>query len=314
MSQTGLQGVVAAGALRGFSYFCTTPLTILLEGSPDDGSLPASAVILRLLAGIGRPQSGHVFTLGVDPTTDASLRRSVALLGDAVLLEDEPADTAHVVARLRGVTADLAPLIANAHDSSGRRALCDTLANASSARLVLLSFPERYLDPHARDAVLSTVRAALDRGAQAIVATRSLDEVLAFAPDDRAIDSKGESAGVLPARRPIAVIVANGVAAAAAPAHALPWAAPVDGLRTRVVRVVVGANGAAKLGSELLADEAVASTLTAVEPLSAEEVRFHTRDPRAVARAIAARAKDGLDVRSLTVFGATAAELLGGMR
>lgn len=291
-----MQGVVAGGVLRGFSFFSTTPLTIFLEGSPDDGSLPASALALRLFAGVGRPQSGKVLTLGVEPTSDAALRRSIALLGDPVLLDDEPADTARAIASVRGVGEDLNALIANAVDLPGRRALTDALANAANARLVLLSFPERYLDPAARDDALSTVRAALDRGAQAMIATRSLDEVLAFAPDDRAL----------------AVIVAGGVAAAVAPAHALPWATPSDGQRTRMVRVVV--SGAARLASELLADEAVAPTLASIEPVSAEELRLHTRDPRAVARAIAARAKDGLEVRALSVHGASAAELLGGMR
>ena len=296
MSQTGMQGVVAGGLLRGFSFFCTTPLTILLEGSPDDGSLPASGLVLRLFAGIGRPESGQVFTFGLDPAADSSVRRSVALLGDPVLLDDEPADAARDLAKVRGVTTDLQPLIANAANSAGLRALSDAVANAAEARLVLVAFPESYL--HARDEVLRTVQRALDRGAQVILATRSLDEVLAFAPDDRAV----------------AVIVAGGVAAATAPAHALPWAVPSDGLPTRLVRVLVGGNGATGLAAELLADELVASTLSSIEPVSPEELRVHTRDPRAVSRAIAARAKAGLEVRALTVFGATAAELLGGMR
>lgn len=308
-----MQGVVAGGLLRGFSYFCTTPLTILLEGGPDDGSLSASSLILRLFAGIGRPQSGQVFTFGADPAADAALRRRVALLGDPVLLDDEPLETARAIARLRGVSEDEVSPLLGADDPAGRRALCDALANVAEARLVLLAFPERY--GPARDAVLATVRAALERGAQVIVATRSLDEVLAFAPDDRAL----------------AVIVAGGVAAAAAPAHGLPWAAPTDGLRTRLVRVLLGgpAHGAhgsegaagaagrtaaARLASELLSDEHVASSIASIEPVSPEELRVHTRDPRAVSRAVAARAKEGLEVRAMTVYGATTAELLGGQR
>lgn len=291
-----MQGVVAGTALRGFSFFCTTPLTILLDGGPDDGSLPASALVLRLFAGIARPSAGRVFTFGVDPAADASIRRGVALLGDPALLEDEPAETARDLAKLRGVTAELGAAIASATDGPGRRALSDLVANPRAARLVLLSFPERYLDRDAREAALGEVRAAVDRGAHAIIATRSLDDVLAFAPDDRAL----------------AVIVAGGLNAAVAPAHALPWATPYDGQRARLVRVVC--EEAKRLTIDLLHDQAINDALVSIEPVSAEEVRFYTRDPRALSRAIAARAKDGFAIRALNVYGASAAELVGGMR
>ncbi len=295
MSQTGLQGVVAGGVLRGFSFFLSTPLTILLEGGADDGSLPASALVLRLLAGIGRPDSGRVFVFGSDPAVDASLRRRIALLGDPVLLEDEPLDTARVLARVRDVPVDAVEPLLAAKGAAGRRALGDALANAAEARLVLVAFPERY--GAERDALLGSVLGALSRGATVVIATRTLDEVLAFASDDRAL----------------AVLVAGGVAAACAPAHALPWAAPTDGLRTRVVRVVTD-GAAARLAAALLVDDSVAASLASVEPVSADELRVHTRDPRAVSRAVAARAKGGLPVRAMTVHGATAAELLGGAR
>ncbi|MBI2392752.1 MAG: hypothetical protein HYV09_24415 [Deltaproteobacteria bacterium] len=307
MSGTGFQGVVAggangaAGALRGFSFFFNTPLTVLVDAAPDDGSPSAAALALRLLAGIGRPRSGRVFVFDADPAADPALRRAIALLGDPVLLgaedtADDPAGSARALAAVRDVPlTTVEPLLADT-SSEGRRALADALANVERARLVLLSFPERYVDATARDAVLSRVRGAVERGAQAVIATRTLDQVLAFAPDDGAVG----------------VILANGVAAAAAPAHALPWAVPADGLRTRAVRVVV--SGAAKLAAELLADESVAKALTLIEPISSDEVRFHTRDPRALARAIGARAKEGLPVRALTVLGATAAEVLGGYR
>jgi hypothetical protein len=290
MNITGLQNVVAGGVLRGATFSCSTPLTILL----DDGDVSAAALTLRLFAGIARPQSGRVLTFGVDPASDAGIRRDVALLGDPALLSaDDARDEAPRIAAVRSV--DLSrELLADADSFEGRRALGDALANDARARLVLISFPEHYVE--GRDAILNRGRAALDRGARVIVATRALDDVLSLAADDRAVG----------------IILARGVAAATAPAHALPWAVAADGLRTRVVRVVVG-EGSAKLAAELLSSD-VASSLALIEPISAEEVRFHTRDPRAVAKAIASRAKDGLDVRALTIMGAPVAELLGGFR
>lgn len=269
---TALRGVVAGGLLRGITLTFER-LTIVV----DDGD-ESAGLVLRLLAGIQRPSSGRVLVNDVDPARDAALRRDIALLGDTALLDDDHG-LAREMAALRGVELD----------GSNARAMADSLANDTRAKLVLLAYPERYL--HERDLMLTRARAALDRGASVVIATRSLDDVLSVASDHRAVGA----------------ILARGVAAAIAPAHALPWAIPLDGTRTRVVRVVV--DGAAKLAADLLNDEAVSPTLALIEPLAADEVRIHTRDPRAVARAIAERAKSGLAVRAMTVIGAAPTEL-----
>jgi len=289
MNITGFQNVVAGGVLRGATFSCSTPLTILI--GEDDAALLA----LRLFAGIARPSSGRVLVSGVEPSLDPALRREIALLGDPALLSDDGArDEAVRIAEVRSVALSN-ELLAAADTFEGRRAIADALANGARAKLVLISFPEAYVE--GRDALLARARAALDRGAQVIVATRALDDVLSLAADDRATG----------------VILARGVAAATAPAHALPWAIPADATHTRIVRVVVN-DGSAKLAAELLSDAEIAATLALIEPISSDEVRFHTRDPRAVARAIARRAKDGLAVRAITVMGAPVAELLGGFR
>jgi hypothetical protein len=269
-----LQGVVAGGLLRGFTLTFER-LTILIDDGDD-----AAGLVLRLLAGIERPASGRVRVFDVDPASDAALRRDIALLGDPALIAGDE-EIARDVARVRGVELG---------NVTGLRALGDAVANDARARLVLVSYPERYVDQ--RDAILGRARAALDRGASVVIATRMLDDVLSIASDERAMG----------------VVVARGVVAAAAPAHALPWAIPMDGTRTRVIRVVV--EGAAKFSADLLSDEAVASTLALIEPLSSEEVRLHTRDPRALAKAIAERAKSGAPIRAMTVVGATTAELV----
>jgi len=291
---TGLQNVVAGGVLRGATFACSTPLTIVLDDA-EDAPVSAALLTLRLLAGIARPNSGRVLTFGIDPASDPIVRRDVALLGDPALLSEEAArhEAPHIAA-VRGVSLPN-ELLAAADTFEGRRALGDALANDGHAKLVLVSFPERYVE--GRDAILSRARTALDRGAMVVVATRALDDVLSLASDDRAVG----------------VILARGVVAATAPAHALPWAAAADGARTRVVRVVVS-DGSAKLAAALLADDDIAPSLALIEPISTEEVRFHTRDPRALAMAIARRAKDGLAVRALSVMGAPVAELLGGLR
>lgn len=272
-----LNAVIAGGLLRGFNLQIERLALLVDEGDE------AAGLVLRLIAGIERPSSGKVLIDGVDPAAEPALRRDIALLGDAVLLGDD-GDLAADLARLRGV--ELGAMPSNTFEE--RRAIADAIANDARAKIVLVAYPERYADGSS----LARARAAVARGATVVVATRSLDGVLSLAADDRAIG----------------VIVARGIAAAVAPAHALPWAAPVDGVRTRIVRVVV--DGAAKLSAELLNDEAIAPTLALIEPITAEEVRFHTRDPRALAKAIGQRAKAGLPVRLLSVIGASATELL----
>ncbi|MGZ3450835.1 MAG: hypothetical protein ACXVEF_14630 [Polyangiales bacterium] len=284
---------VVQGPLRGFTFGCPTPITILLDSDPVDAR--SGAIALRLLAGILPPASGRVLALGGDPMRDPALRRSIALLGDPALLEGagDPLAMARELAAVRGVSLQ-------ANERTEVRALADAIANASRARLVLAAYPEDYLETEARKALFSELRSAIERSVPVVIATRSLDEVLALSPDDRAL----------------AGVIRDGVIVASAPAHALPWSLPWDASTTRLVRVVLAESDAspppsARLAADLLADETVGASIAQAEPVSATELRLRTRDPRALARAIAARAKDGLDVRALTVIGATAAEMAG---
>jgi hypothetical protein len=224
--------------------------------------------------------------------TDASLRKSIALLGDPALLEgvEHPRSLAEELAAIRSVTLQ----------GGDTRALADRLAKADSARIVLCAYPEDYVEGEARRALFSSIRAAIERSVPVVVATRSLDEVLALSPDDRAL----------------AAVIRDGVVVSSAPAHALPWSLPWDANTTRLVRVVLADDDAspppaARLAAELLSDEAIGGSIAQAEPVTKLELRLRTRDPRAVARAIAARAKKGLDVRALTVIGASAAEMAG---
>jgi hypothetical protein len=281
---------VVRGPLRGFTLSCPTPITILLDAGPLEAR--SGALALRLLAGVERPSSGHVLTLGVDPTSDASLRKSIALLGDPALLEgvDDPRALAEELAGVRAVTLQ----------GGDTRALADRLANPDSARIVLVAYPEDYVEGDARKALFSSIRSAIERSVPVVIATRSLDEVLALSPDDRAL----------------AAVIGDGVVVSTAPAHALPWSLPWDASVTRLVRVVLAADDvspppAARLAADLLSDEAVGGSIALCEPVTNVELRLRTRDPRAVARAIAARAKEGLDVRALTVIGASASEMAG---
>lgn len=302
MTRTWLRGVVSGGVLHGLTLDCATPLTILVDVEPDAGRVGAAAHALRVLAGIEVPRSGEARALGADPAHDPALRRRIALLGDDALLppgDDDLLSTGDRLARARGVSIDRASL-AELEGATLRRALADRVANDAAASLLLVSHPERYLAPGARDAVLARARAALDRGAQVVIATRRLDEVLAFAPDDRAS----------------AAVIARGVVTAVSPAHALPWALGPEGVATRIVRVVVedaperAIGESARLASELLADPEIAPRVASVEPLDRSELRVAARDPRAVVRAIARRAKDGLEVRALVVL----SDVAGGLR
>jgi hypothetical protein len=281
---------VVQGPLRGFTMHCPTPITILLDSDPLEARSGATA--LRLLAGIMPAASGRVLALGGDPLRDAALRRSIALLGDPALLEgaEDPHAMAAELAVIRGVTLE----------GGDARALADRLANPENARLVLVSHPEDYLEGPARKALFSSIRAAIARSVPVVIATRSLDEVLALSPDDRAL----------------AGVIRDGTIVASAPAHALPWSLPWDASTTRLVRVLLAEDDlspppAARLAADLLSDETVGASIAQAEPITKVELRLRTRDPRAVARAIAARAKKGLDVRALTVLGASAAEMAG---
>ena len=46
-----------------------------------------------------------------------------------------------------------------------------------------------------------------------------------------------------------AAVISRGVAVVAGPAHGLPWAAPLDGVSTRLVRVLLGGNALAAIAN-----------------------------------------------------------------
>lgn len=302
MSDTSLVSVVAEGGVRGVTFTCRAAITILLDADPYDGSIGVGGRVLRLLAGIAAPASGTVRVLGHDPHTGPALRRDIALLGDPALLEgdDDVASLARIVSDVRSVPWPEPE--GDPADFAVRRAWADRLAAADRARLLLVAHPEDYVDPVERDRVLAAIGRARARAARVVVATRSLDVVLSHAPDDDALG----------------VVLAGGVVAGAAPAHALPWAVAPQGVPTRVVQVVVDGEddepAAARLAASLLAETDVAKTIASVDTLSSRELRVHTLDPREVARAIARRAGEGLAVRALTVLGASAADIAGGAR
>jgi hypothetical protein len=300
-----------AGPLRGLTLPCASRLTLLVDADPESARPSAAAWALRLLAGIERPTSGKVLALGGDPAEQPALRRAIALLGDDVLV-DRTTDLAEVgaeLARARGLDALASEdqvtrwLDANAADASPevrRRRLSDALAAPERARLVLASHPERAADPRDRDAMLAQVRAAVRRGAHAVVATSRLDDVLGVAEGDA-----------------LGAILHGGALLVAGPAHGLPWALPSHGIATRLVRVALredeprddGPSPAARLAAELFGDATVAPHLVAVEPIGRLELRLHVRDPRAVGRALAARAKAGLAITKLVLHGASAEEI-----
>ena len=233
-----------------------------------------------------------MLTLGGDPMRDPSLRKSIALLGDPALLEgaDDPLTVARDLASVRGTTLREGDL----------RTLADSLAGPSRARLLLAAYPEDYLEPESRKLLFSELRGAIERSVPVVIATRSLDEVLALSPDDRAI----------------AGVIRDGAIVSTAPAHALPWSLPWNASTTRSIQVVLAATDAspppsARLAADLLSDEIVGGSIAQIETVSPTELRIRTRDPRAIAKAIGARAKAGLDVRALTVDGAAARELAG---
>ena len=281
----GLEGVLVAGILGGFSLKMTSPLTFLVE---PEGEC-AARTVLRLIAGLGRPRAGTVRVDARDPAREPSLRREIALLGDAALLEGlsdaEARGMLPAFAAVRGVSVP---------DSPDRIACTDLLAAPERARVVLLSHPERYVDAQRRRAAIAAVEAAIARGAQAIVATHRLDALLTLAHGDP----------TAPAH-----LLGGGRVALSAPAHYLPWSLPARGA-TRVVRLV--SDDALTLAAQLLADPDVAPLLASIEPISARELRLHARDARMLVRAIAARAHVGRAIEALDVTGASPRELLGG--
>jgi len=298
---TGFAGVVAGALLRGLTLACTSPITFLFDADIDSGAA-SGGLALRLLAGIGRPKSGRVRALGVDPANDAETRRSIALLGDDVLLDPTlPLEEAAAeVAIVRGI--DRTKLPKGEDTFALRKMTSDVLAGPDRARLLLVSYPEHY-EESARDGLLEIVNAALDRKARVVIATGSLDEVLGFAA--------GADAS--------AALISRGAVVVAGPAHGLPWATPLDGVTTRVVRVVLAQPStesgdpavppSARLAADLLSDATVAAHVAMIEPAGPLELRIAARDPRSLARAIASRAHDGLPVRHLSVQGATARTL-----
>lgn len=335
---TGFRGVVAAGVLHGLTLSCDASLTFLVDAELATSRARAGATALRLLAGACRPRSGAVRSLGADPALDAAIRRDVALLGDDLLVDRAlPLDrAAHEVALVRrvapldtiaGARAAIAALPAEVRENpaAARRAIADQLASADRARLLLVSYPERDVRPGAREAIATAVHATIARGGKVVIATTSLDPWLFLARDCASA---------------IGAILLGGVVLVTGLASTLPWATPVDGTTTRLVRIVLEADPplsappalggdaatedeathapadvapfpSARLAASLLSDAAIAAAIASIEPASATELRVHTRDPRALARAIGARAHAGLAVRQLLVQGASATTLAG---
>ena len=303
----GLAAVASAGVLRGVTLACEAPLTILVDSDADEGGRRAAGQALRLLAGIGRPTAGRVIVFDRDPATDPALRRDIALLGDDVLIDRGRVlpDAAIEIARVRGLTAlttkeGIDALVGKESTPDvARRRVADALAAPERAKLVLASYPERYADPVARDALVEQLRAAIVRGVPVVLATTRLDDWLNLAHDARAH----------------AFILGGGVVVAAGPAHGVPWSLPLDRGATRLVRVLLedealeGAPPAARLAGELLSDAEVSAELAAVEPIGRVELRLHTRAPRELARAIARRAHEGLAIRQMVVHGAPIAAI-----
>ena len=311
----GLAAVVGGGVLRGVTLSCDAPLTILVDADVDEGGSRAAGYALRLLAGIGRPTAGKVQVFDRDPAGDPALRRDIALLGDDVLvdrgrsLEDATVD----VARVRGVDAlstkervraFVGQVGQGAMPEVARRRVADELAAPERARLVLVSYPERYADLAARDALIEQLRAAILHAVPVVIATSRLDDWLSLAHDARAN----------------AFILGGGVVVAGGPAHGVPWSLPLDRAATRLIRVLLedetieGAPPAARLAGELLADAEVSAQLAAVEPIGRVELRLHTRAPRELAKAIARRAHEGLKIRQMVVHGAPTAAIAAAYR
>ncbi len=310
---TGWFGVLAGGRLRGINVPCFSPLTLILDADLDEQPPRAGVLALRLLAGIGRPSAGTVRVFGVDPGNDPELRRHIALVGDDVLLEPgrDAIDSALEIATIRRLSplptrAALAAIVEGLAPSAARRRLSRVIAGAERARLLLLSYPEREVDPRERDEWAKLARSVLARGAHVVVATTKLDDWLGVADDVSAH----------------AFVLRGGVVATGGPAHALPWSVPPDHA-PRVVTVVLDPDPkleptdqdhdatppAARLLSDLVKDPDVGPHLAAIEPIGPHEVRLHTRAPRELARAIGRRAAAGLAVRRLSVHGAAASAL-----
>jgi hypothetical protein len=308
----GLVGVVVGTVLRGVTISCDAPLTILVDSDVDEGGTRAAGKALRLLAGIGRATSGKVRVLDRDPAADPSLRREIALLGDDVLVDRGRSleAVALELAAIRGIdTLSTVEKVrafvpAGSTPELSRRRVADELAGVERAKLVLVSYPERYVDPATRDAIVERIRAAILRGVPVVLATTRLDDWLGLAHDARAH----------------AFILGGGVVVAAGPAHGVPWSLPLDRAATRLVRVLLedeatdGAAPAARLAGDLLADVEVSPQLAAVEPIGRVELRLHTRAPRELARAIARRAHEGLAIRQMVVHGAPTAAIAAAYR
>ncbi|GAC1592074.1 MAG: hypothetical protein NVS3B20_17800 [Polyangiales bacterium] len=304
--ETAFRGVVKDRSLRGLTLICKASMTILVDVDERLDGLSGGAVALRLLAGIVRPRAGLVRALGVDPSLDATLRRDIALLGDDVLLDTDPKvplrQAAFELAAARRVDQAAVARIFDATRPPSRREVTDALACADRARLLLVSYPERYVEDPTRSALHDRIRQAIARNVPVVIATSSLDDVLFLASAEDAQ----------------AAVLSAGVVTVVAPAQALPFAVPLDGLSTRLVRVVLGksirstpesdretraTSPSAQLAADLLSDPNVAPSLAMVEPQSPFELRIHTRDPRVVARAIAERAHRGLIVQQFAVHG-----------
>jgi hypothetical protein len=309
---TGLFRVVAGNLLRGVDLPCTAPVTVLVDGDPDHASVGSAQLALRLFAGIESPRAGKVSVLGRDPAEHAALRRSIALLGDDVLVDPTRplVDEIVALARVREVASlsspsavvDAIAALGDVESATLRRAMSDRIAEPSRASMLLVSHPERYREEGARDAILDEVRAAIARGVKVVIATRALDEVLPAIAGSEAI----------------AAVLRGGVVVVAGPAHGLPWAIPAGAAGARLIRVAVHDDDArdesspapaAALASDLFADPEVAPVIVAIEPLGATELRLHVRDPRVVSRAIAARAHRGVAIARMVVYGASADEI-----
>lgn len=154
------------------------------------------STVLRLLAGVERPDEGRVTTLGGCPATSAAIRRRIGYQPGHDDMWNEYPVLAWVttMARLCGLTAreastaaqreldalGLGPVSARRLDqlSKGMRQrvkLATALAHAPT--LLLLDEPLDGLDPSSRAHALARLRLHLDRGGAIVLATHVLSDV-----------------------------------------------------------------------------------------------------------------------------------------
>ena len=203
MTTTGVDPIEVVGVSKSFGSFValnqisfSVPrgCMALMAGSNGAGK----STMLRLLAGLGRPNSGRIHVDGADPVHTATVRRRIGLLSHHIMLYEDltAAENLHFAARLYGLP-ERDRRIEQALASAGlggranhrvrnfsrgmKQRLALTRATLHEPSILLLDEPFTGLDQRAAEWLTGQLREILQRGCTGVLVTHQMESAVEVA-------------------------------------------------------------------------------------------------------------------------------------